>query len=67
MAMNSDFFIAYVKEAIKKSLREGGATAVFQLIEEVSEMLTAEQLGRLIDVMKKVHNKKRTVIEIKTK
>lgn len=56
--MNEDMIGMYLKHLITKSLASGGTT----MLSELAESLSTESLGKLIDILKKVYDKKRNVV-----
>jgi hypothetical protein len=59
--MNAEMFGPFVKQAVQNAIRTGAS----QLLEEVAESLTADDLAKLIRVLQKVETKKRGTIDAK--
>ena len=61
MSMQGEFIKSFVHEALSKSMKKGGVT----FIEEMAEGLSVEQLEKFIDILNRVLNKKRNVVDVK--
>jgi phosphoribosylformimino-5-aminoimidazole carboxamide ribonucleotide (ProFAR) isomerase len=59
--MMQDPFKKFVKDTLAKGLASGGVTT----IEEIANTLTVEQLEGLIVILKRIHDKKKNVVDSK--
>jgi predicted transcriptional regulator len=59
--MTNEFLKMFLKNAVDKSIKEGGST----LIQELAEALSAEQIEKLVGLLNEVKKKKSTIIEAK--
>jgi hypothetical protein len=58
--MTSDFVKTFIHEAIAKSLKQGGVT----FVEEMAEAMSQDQLEKFIDILKRVSERRKNVINI---
>lgn len=58
-----DFLKQAIKEAIQKSLREAGKQGGVTLLEEIAESFTVVQLDIFINILQRVRNKKKNVVD----
>jgi hypothetical protein len=59
--MNNDMFSMYLKNVVSKALSSGGTT----MLEELAESLSDDSLGKLIDILSKIRDKRKNTVETK--
>jgi hypothetical protein len=61
--MNTDFVMMYLKNSLQKAFKSGGIS----FIEDLAEGLSVEQLSKFMEILKRVHDRKKNVIDCKVK
>ena len=56
--MNQDMFAMYMKNVLTKALSSGGTT----MLEELAESLPDDSLGKLIDILSKIRDKRKNTV-----
>ena len=56
--MNQDMFAMYMKNVLTKALSSGGTT----MLEELAESLSDDSLGKLIDILSKIRDKRKNTV-----
>jgi hypothetical protein len=60
-----DMFSSFLEHTIKQALGKGLQTGGVTVIEEFAEQLTVDQLSKFIEILKRIHDKKKNVIHVR--